>query len=239
MSVNRGHKFDSGKIKKYNRVKNREKAVHSQKKVNQQQKKSKGCLGRIIAFILVVAIVGGVIFGAVQLFSKGFIHDRVDDIRKIQYPKKYSEYVEKYSENYGVDENLVYAVIRTESHFNADDMSGAGAMGLMQITSECFDFLQNNIPDDSTEYDDSALYNPEVNIKFGTYFLSYLLDKYDNIEKTALAAYNAGFGTVDNWLSDPACSKDGKNLDVILYPETENYVKKVEDAKNAYIDLYG
>ena len=59
--------------------------------------------------------------------------------------------------------------------------------------------------------------------------------KYDSIEKTALAAYNAGFGTVDNWLSDPSCSKDGENLDVILYPETENYVKKVEDAKNAYI----
>ena len=239
MSVNRGHKFDSGKIKKYNRVKNREKAVHSHQIGNQQQKKGRGCFGRIIAFILIIAVAGGLIFGAVQLFSKGFIHDRVDDIRKIQYPKKYSEYVEKYSENYGVDENLVYAVIRTESHFNADDMSGAGAMGLMQITSECFDFLQNNIPDDSTEYDDSALYNPEVNIKFGTYFLSYLLEKYDNIEKTALAAYNAGFGTVDNWLSDPSCSKDGENLDVILYPETENYVKKVEDAKKAYIDLYG
>ena len=239
MSVKRGHKFDSGKIKKYNRVKNREKAVHSHQKVGNKEVKNKGCFGRIIAFILIIAVAGGLIFGAVHLFSKDYIQDKVDDIKKLQYPKKYSEYVEKYSENYGVDENLVYAVIRTESHFNADDMSGAGAMGLMQITSDCFEFLQNNIPDDSTEYEDSALYNPEVNIKFGTYFLSYLLEKYDNIEKTALAAYNAGFGTVDNWLSDPACSKDGENLDVILYPETENYVKKVEDAKKAYINLYG
>ena len=205
--------------------------------MSEKSNKIKSKKNIIIGFV--IAVVVGAIFGVVQLFSKGYIHDKVDDIRKIQYPKKYSEYVEKYSENYGVDENLVYAVIRTESHFKPDDVSGAGAMGLMQITSECFDFLQNNIPDDTTEYDDSALYDPEVNIKFGTYFLSYLLDRYDNIEKTALAAYNAGFGTVDTWLSDPTCSKDGENLDVILYPETENYVKKVADAKNVYIDLYG
>ena len=239
MSVKRGHKFDSGKIKKYNRATNQKNTSHHYERSPRRKQKKHSPLGRMIAFILVVAVVVGAIFGVVQLFSKGYIHDKVDDIRKIQYPKKYSEYVEKYSENYGVDEHLVYAVIRTESHFKPDDVSGAGAMGLMQITSECFDFLQNNIPDDTTEYDDSALYDPEVNIKFGTYFLSYLLDRYDNIEKTALAAYNAGFGTVDTWLSDPTCSKDGENLDVILYPETENYVKKVADAKNVYIDLYG
>ncbi|MGN0460688.1 MAG: lytic transglycosylase domain-containing protein [Ruminococcus sp.] len=239
MSVNRGHKFDSGKIRKYNRATNQNNTSQHRKNAPHKRAKKHSLLGRLVVFILVVAVAGGVIFGAVHLFSQGYIHDKVDDIKKLQYPKKYSEFVEKYSENYGVDENLVYAVIRTESHFSAEDVSGAGAMGLMQITSECFEFLQNNIPDDSTEYDDSALYDPEVNIKFGTYFLSYLLDKYKNIEKTALAAYNAGFGTVDTWLSDPACSEDGENLDVILYPETENYVKKVEESKNAYIDLYG
>lgn len=82
-----------------------------------------------------------------------------------------------------MDDNLVYAVIRTESHFKSDSESGAGAKGLMQITPECFEFLQNNIPNDKTKYKESDLYDPEVNIKFGTYFLSYLLDRYDNVEK--------------------------------------------------------
>ena len=108
----------------------------------------------------------------------------------------------------------------------------------MQITPECFDFLQNNIPNDNTKYKESDLYDPEVNIKFGTYFLSYLLDRYDNVENTAVAAYNAGFGAVDNWLNDTECSLDGKTLSVIVYPETENYVEKVESAKKIYIEIY-
>lgn len=201
-------------------------------------RKKRSTLSKFIGIVLSLALIGGGIYLVISLFTDDVIDDKVTQLKKMQYPQKYSEYVDKYSELYDVDENLVYAVIRTESHFNPDDKSGAGAMGLMQITSECFDFLKQNIPDDSQDYPDSALYEPETNIKFGTYFLSYLLDRYDDIEKTALAAYNAGFGCVDEWLSDKNCSADGENLDVIIYPETADYVVKVEDAKKMYNELY-
>ncbi len=201
-------------------------------------RKKRNALSKFIGIVLSLALIGGGIYLVISLFTDDVIDDKVTQLKKMQYPQKYSEYVDEYSELYDVDENLVYAVIRTESHFNPDDKSGAGAKGLMQITSECFDFLKQNIPDDSQDYPDSALYEPEINIKFGTYFLSYLLDRYDNIEKTALAAYNAGFGCVDEWLSDKNYSADGENLDVIIYPETADYVVKVEDAKKMYNELY-
>jgi soluble lytic murein transglycosylase len=226
MSTKR-RKRDSVKIRKYNNAKGIGRG-----------KNKKRLLPRVILGTIISAILIGMVCFVIFIIAPNAVHDKVDDIQRIQYPKTYSEYVEKYSELYNVDENLVYGVIHTESHFNPDSESQAGAMGLMQITSECFDFLKQNIPDDSTDYDTSALFDPEINIKFGTYFLSYLLDKYDNIEKTALAAYNAGFGTVDTWLQDSACSADGKNLDVILYTETANYVVKVEKAKNKYKELY-
>lgn len=207
------------------------------RKLKRKRKKS-GCatLILVVFFTAIVALVTVLCF---HIFGgNDSINDKVNDIKKIQYPKKYSQIVEKYSDLYGVDDNLVYAVIRTESHFKSDSESGAGAKGLMQITPECFEFLQNNIPNEKTKYKESDLYDPEVNIKFGTYFLSYLLDRYDNVEKTAVAAYNAGFGAVDNWLNDPECSLDGKTLSVIVYPETENYVEKVENAKKIYIEIY-
>lgn len=200
--------------------------------------KKKGCIGGTLKIIISLSVIAVIVFALVKCINKDMINEKIDDLRKIQYPQKYSDYVDEYSELYGVDDSLVYAVIRTESHFNKDDTSGAGAMGLMQITPECFEFLQRIIPNDATKYSDEDLYNPQVNIKFGTYFLSYLLQKYNNVERTALAAYNAGFGTVDNWLSDPQCSNDGKNLDVILYPETDDYVDKVENAKKVYKELY-
>lgn len=203
-----------------------------------KRKRKSGC-GTLLWVVLIVAVVAVVAVFCFHIFGgSDSISDKVNDIKKIQYPKKYSLIVEKYSELYDVEEELVYAVIRTESHFDPDSESGAGAKGLMQITPECFDFLQNIIPDDDKNYEVSDLYDPEINIKFGTYFLSYLLDRYDNVENTAVAAYNAGFGAVDSWLSDPECSSDGKILSTILYSETENYVIKVENAKKMYIEIY-
>jgi soluble lytic murein transglycosylase len=224
---NKRRKRDSVKIRKYNR------AINRGKEKPKKHFFSKVLLGTIISVVLV-----GIICVIAFIFAPNAVNDKVDDLQRLQYPKKYSSYVEKYSQLYKVDENLIYGVIHTESHFDPDSKSHAGAMGLMQITPECFDFLKQNIPDDSTDYDTTELYDPETNIKFGTYFLSYLLDRYDNVEKTALAAYNAGFGTVDTWLQDSSCSADGKNLDVILYSETANYVVKVEKAQKKYKELY-
>lgn len=225
MSVKEKKGENRRKVRQYNRAKGK-------------APKEKGAFEKTIYSLITLVVTGIILLLIINIVNTQEVKDKVDDIKKIQYPQGYSEYVSEYSEDYNVDENLVYAVIHTESHFNNDGKSGAGAMGLMQITPECFDFLKKNIPDDKTDYDTDSLYDPEINIKFGTYFLSYLLDKYNNVEKTALAGYNAGFGIVDQWLGDQNCSKDGKNLDVIPYPETADYVVKVASAKKMYENLY-
>ena len=87
-----------------------------------------------------------------------------------------------------------------------------------------------------TESTEDDLFDPEICIDYGSYLLKYFYDYYGT-ERSAIAAYNAGF-VVSDWLNDTNYSSDGKNLDSIPYPETENYVDKVESAKEMYIKLY-
>lgn len=159
-------------------------------------------------------------------------------INKSQYQIEYQDLIEKYSNEYKVSEALILAVIKTESNFDKDAESSAGAIGLMQLMPDTFEWLQVYYNNEVTMNSDS-LYDTDINIKYGTLFLSYLLKKYNNCEETAVAAYNAGLGTVDDWLSDSRYSANGTSLDNIPYPETKGYVLKVELAKQNYIDIYG
>ena len=155
-------------------------------------------------------------------------------VQKKIYPLEYGELVEKAAETYDLEEPLIYAVINTESGFNPSAESSAGAKGLMQLTGETFEWLQN-IRGES--YDEDSLFYPEINIDYGCYLLRYLIDEFGS-EETAVAAYNAGLNIVAKWLEDPDCSSDGVTLYSIPYPETEEYVKKVEAAKQKYKRLY-
>lgn len=153
-----------------------------------------------------------------------------------QYPIRFEEYVKKYSKEFGVDEILIYTVIRTESAFDADAGSGAGARGLMQIMPSTFEWLQNQLDGEVTMGED-ALYDPATNIKYGTYLLKFLLDRYKS-ERTALIAYNAGFSQVDEWLKDRRLSSDGVEIENIPIEETREYIKKVYEIKDIYKKLY-
>ena len=155
-------------------------------------------------------------------------------IMKIVYPQKYSEYVEKYSASFSIDKNLLYAVIKTESSFNPEAVSSAVAVGLTQITPETFEWLKTQLGEEDK---DITLTDPETSVKYGAFFLSYLLDEFGNTD-TALAAYHAGRGRVNEWLADKKISPDGENLAVIPINETAHYIKKVNKALNAYNKLY-
>ena len=193
---------------------------------NRSNAKSQRTLTGCFSTILIVLVLCAGVF---------LVCSNQEEFTKLQYPLDYYEYVEKYSEEYDVPKSLIFAVIRSESSFDSTALSYAGAHGLMQITSETFDWLQYR-RDATGDYVTSDLYIPEVNIDYGTYFLSYLLDKYES-EATAIAAYNAGVGAVDGWLQDKDISNDGVTLDNIPYPETANYVKKVISAKEVYSGL--
>ncbi len=155
---------------------------------------------------------------------------------KIWYPTDFSEIVEEKAELFGVDEELVYAVIRTESSFDPNAQSSAGAKGLMQMTDGTFEWVQELLGAQEVLPPEN-LFEPEINIHHGVYFLSFLIDYYENTD-TALAAYNAGMGNVASWLEDPEYSEDGVNIDDIPFPETRSYVKKVNDALLIYRNLY-
>lgn len=190
-------------------------------------KTKKRANGGTVAIVATVILVGIVLAGVVLLFINS--NKRLGDAL---HPNDYDEYVYKYSAEYDLPPNLVFGVIKTESNFNPDAGSSAGALGLMQLMPETFEWLQTYKYGEATLPTES-LYDPETNIKYGCLFLRFLLDRYA-VEETAVAAYNAGFGAVDGWLENSEYSDDGMHLKYIPYPETAAYVQKVEWAKNYY-----
>ena len=195
-------------------------------------RKGHGCCGGIFTLILVCLVIVGLL-----AFTTDVLDSVKNKVLMEYYPQNYSDKVEKYSEEFGVKESLVYAVIRTESGFRAEVESSVGAMGLMQIMPETFEWLQN-MKDGEIIYSSSDLLSPEINIEYGTYFLSYLLSHYNGNEMLAVAAYNAGMTNVDNWLSDEQYSQNGITLSDIPFSETSQYVERVEKTKAMYESLY-
>ena len=176
----------------------------------------------VIATILVLS--------ALLAFGWGFLQDCV---LRVIYKTDYSEYVERFSKEYGVPQSIVYAVIKTESSFHTDAVSNAGAIGLMQITPDTFDWLCSKTGEDPIS---SLLYDPETNIRYGTYYLSLLQHEFVAWD-TVYAAYNAGRTRVKGWLSTEEYNNNGR-LRNIPFSETENYIKKVNKAKSIYERLY-
>lgn len=193
-------------------------------------RKQKNNYGLTVLVVLIISIIFGFLFDIAMMF----VEKRIYPI-----PEEYVPYVEKYAEEYGVPVNLIYAVIKTESGFDSSAVSRKGAIGLMQIMPTTFKWLTDDIV---REYLGSGmLYDPETNIKYGTYYLSRLYNKFGDWD-TALAAYNGGEGNVSEWLSNKKYSDDGVKLNTDKIPdefsETRNYVKKVNKALKKYNELY-
>ena len=196
-----------------------------------KKRRGHGCLGfGITLSIVVIALI------CVLMFTTNVLNGPKYKILSMIYQKQYTAEVEAAAKEFDMDENLIYAVIRTESGFDENAESHAGAVGLMQLMPDTFSWLQEH-KDGQVIYTDEALRIPEINIRYGTYYLSYLKELYGDIP-TAVAAYNAGASAVDSWLSDPTYSDDGKTLKKIPYDETEKYVKKVTHAWDRYQKIY-
>ena len=174
---------------------------------------------------------------ALVAIGLGFLADFVITcFEKASYPREYVEYVTVYAEAYGVPEELVYAVIRTESDFDSGAVSQAGAVGLMQLMPSTFRWLTDDMLFEHLE--DGMLYDPETNIRYGTYCLSYLYDRYGRWD-LAIAAYNGGLGNVDEWLADDRYADGEGGLSRIPFKETRQFVTRVTDAWEMYEKLYG
>ena len=150
------------------------------------------------------------------------------------YPRQYVDIVEENAERFDIDVSLLYALIKTESGFDKNAVSSVGAKGLTQITPDTFSWLQTKTGE---EYEEDALFEPEISVYYGAYFLDMLLEEFGNTE-TALAAYHAGRGKVNEWLSNPRISPDGETLENIPYEDTAGYVKKVIKNTEKYKKIY-
>ena len=172
-----------------------------------------------MVILRVCMVLLALLLAAITLLNRGS-----DTVMNTAYPRKYDEYVTYYAGKYQIDPYILYSIIRTESSFNPQAESNVGARGLMQITEITFDWIKTKIaPDEPLTFDD--LYDPEVNIRFGSYFISYCLQRYDDDLATAAAAYHSGLGTVDTLLADSQYSQDGKVLDAFPYPHMRSTVK--------------
>lgn len=176
----------------------------------------------------------GIALLSVVLLSVGayFLNIRME---KNTYRLAYAEAILRESGAFGLDPCLVAAVIHCESRGQAEVCSPKGARGLMQIMPATGEWISEKLA--LTSFTEDALYEADVNIRFGCWYLSYLLEKYDGEKDLALAAYNAGPGNVKKWLEDPAYSENGR-LTAIPFSETEAYVKRVNAASEKYRELY-
>lgn len=156
---------------------------------------------------------------------------------RLFYPLRYTETVLYWAQTYEVDPMLVNTFIRTESGFDPDATSTVDARGLMQMTEETFEWIKGKIaPDEELTFDD--LYDPQVSVRFGCYYLRLCLQRYDNDVATVAAAYHNGWGTVDRLLTMQEYSADGRTLDSFPYTLMNHYVKKITSCYEAYQRIY-
>ena len=145
---------------------------------------------------------------------------------RLWYPLRYASIVRGHAQNYDLNPALLAAVIEEESKFRPDAKSTAGAIGLMQLQPATAKGIA--IRTGGTKFVLSDLYNPEINIRYGAWYLHHLLLKYKD-ERLALAAYNAGQENVDRWRA---------NGEGVQFPETRAYIDKIEHLKGIYRRAY-
>lgn len=206
------------------------------------KKNKKAPDGKISSFkAAAVLLILAIVIPLVLLFISILLNRGAEGkVNESLYPIEYEKYVSRAAEEYGVEESLVYAIIRTESGFDTDAVSSAGAMGLMQLMPDTFLWLQNYrtnfMPDKILDSDE--LLDPKVNIDYGVFLLSYLMEYYDGNEPLVICSYNAGYGNVDEWIAEGIISPDCVDPEDVPFSETSNYLIKVTTAKEMYNMLY-
>jgi soluble lytic murein transglycosylase len=180
-------------------------------------------LSLIVVLLLVAVFLTGIIIGV-------RVRHNIEEQKDLNY------YIQENAAKYNIPYDVIYAVIETESSFRADAVSSTGARGLMQITKITLEELKGRL---GTHYSMNDLFDPKINIRLGTFYLSILYKRFGDFE-TVYAAYNAGPTIVAEWLADQNFSNDGKTLihDKIPYPETKRYVEKVIAFQENYLESH-
>lgn len=178
---------------------------------------------KINKLILIIVLIAAISIASFALYNCYF--------EKKIYPLKYQDIIALECEKYDIDPYLVYALIKVESGYDSNAISGAGAQGLMQIMPETAEWIARKL-----NLDEYNIFDAKTNIEMGCWYINFLQERFED-KDTLLAAYNAGHNKVESWLKE-GYSKDGIHLEKIPYKETEKYVDKVNFAYEKYKKIY-
>ncbi len=174
---------------------------------------------KIKLFLILLLVAGFGIF--IYFYLPPILSDAV-------YPLEYRDWVKKYSQESGLNPNYTAAVIYSESHFNPSATSPVGARGLMQIMPRTGLGIARHLGEEAT-YSADKLYDPETNIRYGCWYLGFMVNKYAFDSNLPLIAYNGGVALADRYAVNQAT----------LNSETSYYVVKVHKNEQIYNQLYG
>lgn len=156
---------------------------------------------------------------------------------KARHPVYFKEIIEQFAQENNLNPALVYAVVLCESSFDEKAESRLGARGLMQLMEPTAQWAADKLDEENYTFD--RMYEADTNVKFGTWYLSYLARRWNDGDAVKIVcAYHAGQGNVDAWLKNPEYSKDGKTLDVIPTDDTRKYARRVLSAYEVYQKYY-
>jgi soluble lytic murein transglycosylase len=156
-------------------------------------------------------------------------------VQEIALPLRHEDIIRQQAADKDLDPSLIAGVIYVESRFR-DRTSHAGAKGLMQLLPSTADYIARK--SGGTRFVQGDLATPQINISYGSWYLRYLLEKYEEDETLALAAYNGGEGKVDEWSAEADARGEDFDVAQIPFPETRDYVGRVLDARERYRDEY-
>lgn len=157
-------------------------------------------------------------------------------ILTIKYPLAYRNIIVKYSSEYNIDPYLVASIINVESRYDKLALSSKEAKGLMQIAPQTGQWASEILEID--DYSEEYLFEPDLNIRIGSWYINRLFNEFDGNLQLVLAAYNAGSGNVNKWMLDEEYCSDGTNLKKIPFKETEDYLVRVEKNYKIYSKVY-
>ncbi len=186
-----------------------------------RRRSQRGRRALVIGGTLLVGALGGFLLVNSDRFQR--------TLEEVTLPLQHEDIIRQQAAQKDVPADLIAAVIYNESRFR-DQTSHAGARGLMQITPSTAKVIEGLSGGQTFKFDD--LSDPDINIRYGTFYLHYLIQKFGDNEIAALAAYNAGETNVANW------GGSSLSLDDIPFPETRDYVENVLEKRDEYASHY-
>lgn len=189
----------------------------------------------LVALAVVIAALAGIALAGYRLLPSWYAESVPPPVGRQVYPLEHVATIREAATRHGVDPALVAAVIFQESSFRENVVSESGAVGLMQVLPSTAEDIARRTG--GTRFEPGDLRDPEINIRYGTELLRFLLEYYDGDVPTALAAYHAGPGNVDSWLR--AAGADELELAAIPFADTRAYVERVGRLRTIYRRAWG